>query len=225
MTETRKSKFFYGYIVAITAFFIMVLIWGTYYSFGIFFKPVSTEFGWTRAMTSGAFSLSMIMYGLLGIVMGGLNDRLGPRLVMTFCGFFLGLGYLLMSQTNTIWQLYLFYGGIIGIGMGGSWVPLTSTIARWFVKRRSMVTGIVASTTSNMIFGVVDSVWRNGAVDRIRSVDRRSFIFYSVPLELSLSQSVSIEPEGYLKGSYMNRMRTQSNPSGDNHLDCQCAQT
>ena len=50
-----------------------------------------------------------------------------------------------MSQINSIWQLYLFYGAIIGIGMGGAFVPLASTVARWFVKRRSMMTGIALS--------------------------------------------------------------------------------
>ena len=146
--EVRQSpraepRFSYGYIVVIAAFFIMVAMWGTYFAFGIFFKPVLSEFGWTRAMTSGAFSLSMVLHGLLGIVTGGLTDRFGPRMVMTLCGFLLGLGYFLMSQTSTIWQLYLFYGVIVGTGMGGAFVPLTSTVARWFVKRRSMMTGIV----------------------------------------------------------------------------------
>ena len=144
-SPTAEPRFFYGYIVVVAALFIMVVVFGVYNTFGIFFKPMLTEFGWTRAMTSGAFSLSWIMQGLLGIVMGRLNDRLGPRVVLTLCGFFSGLGYLLMSQTSAIWQLYLFYGVIIGTGMGGAFVPLASTVARWFVKRRTMMTGIVAA--------------------------------------------------------------------------------
>lgn len=146
--EVRQSsrvepRLFYGYIVVMAASCIMTAIWGTYYAFGVFFNPVLTEFGWTRAITSGAFSLSMILHGLLGIVSGGLTDRFGPRIVMTICGFLLGLGYLLMSQISAVWQLYLFYGVIIGTGMGGAFVPLMSTVARWFTKRRSMMTGIV----------------------------------------------------------------------------------
>jgi len=133
--------------VVVAAFFIQVVTFGVNIAFGVFFKPVLTEFGWTRAMTSGAFSLSMIIQGLIGIAMGGLTDRLGPRMVMTFCGFFLGLGYLLMPQIGAIWQLYLFYGVIIGIGMGGAIIPLMSTVARWFAKRRSMMTGIVLTGT------------------------------------------------------------------------------
>ena len=148
--EVRQSpdaepRFFYGYTVVVAALCIMVVIWGTYFAFGVFFKPVLTEFDWTRAVTSGAFSLAMVVQGLIGIAMGGLTDRLGPRIVMTLCGILLGLGYLLMSQIGTVWQLYLFYGVIIGIGMSGSFVPLASTVARWFVARRGMVTGIVVA--------------------------------------------------------------------------------
>ncbi len=123
----------------------MAATFGTYFAFGVFFKPVLTEFGWTRALTSGAFSLSMIMHGVMGIVMGILNDRLGPRIVLSLCGFLIGLGYLLMPLISTVGQLYLFYGVIVGTGLGGVWVPLLSTVARWFVNRRSTMTGIVVA--------------------------------------------------------------------------------
>ena len=120
----------------------MMLTGGMRSVFGILFKPMIEELGWTRAMTSGAFSLCVIVAGLVGIVLGGLNDRFGPRLVITLCGFLTALGYLLMSQTQTVWQLYLFYGIMIGAG-SNTYVPLLSTAARWFVQRRSMMTGIV----------------------------------------------------------------------------------
>jgi MFS family permease len=141
-------RFFYGYIVVGAALLIMAIMWGAYNSFGIFFEPVLTDFGWTSAIISGGFSLSWIVQGVLGIVMGRLNDRLGPRVVLAISGFLVGLGYLLMSQVGAVWQLYLFYGVIIGAGMGGSWVPIVSTIARWFAKRRSLMTGIVLSGVS-----------------------------------------------------------------------------
>ena len=108
--QLRKTgpRFFYGYIVVVASFLILIITLGLFMVFGVFFKPLQEEFGWSSAMTSGAFSISVIVQGSLAIVMGGLTDRFGPRLVVTFCGFFLGLGYLLMSQINAIWQLYLF---------------------------------------------------------------------------------------------------------------------
>jgi len=144
-TGDKKSKLFYGYIVVAAALLIVIIAHGAQYTFGIFFKPILTEFGWTKVATSGAFSLYLVLWGFLSIFVGRLNDRFGPRVVMTVCGFFLGLGYLLMSQVGAIWQFYLFYGVIIAIGMSGAWVPLISTVPRWFVKRRGMMTGIVTS--------------------------------------------------------------------------------
>ena len=139
----EKPRLFYGYIVVIAAFLIVIVTFGVYGAFGVFFNSLITEFGWKRAVTSGALSLSQVIYGLLGIIMGGLNDRVGPRVLVTICGLLVGVGYILMSQVGSLWQLYLFFGLIVGIGMSGTWVPLLSSVARWFVRRRSLMTSIV----------------------------------------------------------------------------------
>ena len=136
---------FYGYTIVVAASMSMVLIFSVHYAFGVFFKPMSTEFGWTRAMTAGAFSLVWISQGLLASVMGGLNDRFGPRLVLTVSGCLIGAGWLLTSQISAVWQLYLFYGVMVGAGLGGTFVPLTSTTARWFVAKRGLMTGFVTA--------------------------------------------------------------------------------
>jgi len=139
------SGFFYGYFVVGASLLIMSIMWAVYYAFGVFFKPMLNEFGWTRAVTSGAFSLASMINALLTIAMGGLTDRFGPRMVITFCGLLLGLGSILMSQISAVSHLYLFYGILIGAGMSGAFIPLVSTVARWFLKRRGLMTGIVAA--------------------------------------------------------------------------------
>jgi MFS family permease len=145
MSNATEKQFFYGYLVVTAAFFTMIVLWASFYAFGVFFKPIVSEFGWSRAVTSGAFSLCSIFMGGLSIAMGGLNDRLGPRLVMTLSGLLLGTGYLLMSQLQEVWQMYLFYGVILGTGMGGGFVPMMTTVVRWFVQLRGFMTGIVAA--------------------------------------------------------------------------------
>jgi len=146
-SDNDSPRIFYGYIVAAAGFIIMGTMYSSRYAFGVFFKPVLTDFGWTRAMTAGALSLSMLMEGLLGVFMGGMTDRFGPRAVLTFCGFLLGIGGFLMSRIDAIWQLYLYLGIIVGIGLSGAWVPVTSTIARWFLKRRGIMSGFVLTGT------------------------------------------------------------------------------
>jgi MFS family permease len=115
---------------------------GTYNTFGIFLKPLSLELGLTRAATSGTYALVFLLYGFLGIFAGRLTDKLGPKVVMIGCGILLGLGYLLMSRVSSVWQFYLFYGVVVGVGMGGTDTPVLSTVARWFAMKRGTVTGI-----------------------------------------------------------------------------------
>ncbi|MFC1992891.1 MFS transporter [Chloroflexota bacterium] len=141
MIVEKKPKIFSGYIVVVAAFLIMVIIHGIFCTFGVFFTPMLTEFGWSRAMLSGANSVGFITMGLLAIIMGSLSDKLGPRVVMAASGILFGAGNLMLAQTNAIWQLYLFWV-VIGIGLGASDVVPLATIARWFIKRRGTMSGI-----------------------------------------------------------------------------------
>lgn len=142
-SSRHESGWFYGYYIVIIAVIVMILTYGVRTSFGVFFKPIEADLGWSRALISGAVTFSVIVQGVWGIYMGRLNDQFGSRWVITLCSFFLGLGLLLMSLTHYSWQLYLFYGLIVGLGMGGVYVATLSTITRWFVKKRGLMTGIV----------------------------------------------------------------------------------
>ena len=51
----------------------------------------------------------------------------------------------MVSRVGAIWQLYLFYGVITGIGMSGAFAPLLSIVPRWFVKRRALMSGIIVA--------------------------------------------------------------------------------
>ena len=143
MDKTKKDKFSYGYVIIAACFGIQAIGVGTYISYGVFFNPLISEFGWSRAAISGASSIAFFLMGLFGIFVGRLNDKIGPRNVMAVTGFLFGLGHLLMSRLGAVWQLYLFYGIIIGIGLSSVDVIALSTTARWFIKKRGIMTGIV----------------------------------------------------------------------------------
>jgi MFS family permease len=140
-----KPGFFYGYIIVLCSFLTLFLSFGVYYSFGVFFNPLLTEFGWSRAETSAAYSLCQILSGVLGIVAGRACDSFGPKLIFLGSGILLAVGCFLMSQIREAWQLYLYFGVLIGFAVGGIMVPAVSTVSRWFAKRRGVMTGIVAS--------------------------------------------------------------------------------
>jgi MFS family permease len=143
MVKAQKGKYPYSYFIAAACFGIQAIGIGTYVSYGVLFNPLISEFGWSRASIAGASSMAFLLGGFLSIVVGRLNDRIGPRKLMTVTAVFFGLGYLLMSRLDAIWQLYLFFGIVFGIGLSSIDVIALTTIARWFVRKRGVVTGIV----------------------------------------------------------------------------------
>lgn len=143
--EKPIDGFYYGHIVVLSCFVILFVIFGVHYAFGLFLKPILTEFGWSRAVTSGAYSLSWLIQGPSSLLMGRLNDKYGPRIVLSLCGILLFAGIFLTTHISACWHLYLFYGVFTGVGTGGIFVPIVSTIARWFTKKRSTMTGIAIS--------------------------------------------------------------------------------
>lgn len=144
MEEAQKPKVFYGYVIVVACFFIMTIYWGTTLSYGIFFDSLIKEFGWTRAATSGAYSVMALMFGLTGIIIAKLCDKYSPRIVIGTCGVLMGIGYILLSRINVIWQLYLYYGVFIAIGMG-SYISLLPMVTRWFTRRRALMIGALSS--------------------------------------------------------------------------------
>ncbi len=131
-----------GTLTVAAAFIIMAVFGGTSSAFGVFFKPVMNEFGWTRALTSGAIALSFITHGIASLGLGRLTDRFGPRIVLMINGLFMGAGYILLSSIGEAWQLYLYYSVVIGIG-NAVHVPLLATMVRRFKARKGLTTGIV----------------------------------------------------------------------------------
>ena len=77
--------------------------------------------------------------------MGWLADRYGPSKVMVLSGLLVASGLLLSSQVSSLWQYYLSYGIVVGIGISGVWPILTGTTARWFDRRRGLALGIITS--------------------------------------------------------------------------------
>lgn len=163
------KRFFYGYIVAAAGFGIWFMGFSNSGTFSVFFLPVASEFGWTRAETALASSLLGIFGGLLALGMGWLTDKLGPRLVVTVFGSFVGICFLLLSQMHSLWEFHVYYALVASIGMSTASVPIMATVSRWFVKRRGLMSGLVQSGTGlggiviNPIVGwlIISQGWRN----------------------------------------------------------------
>jgi len=130
------------------AFMIQSIIIGLLFGYGVFFKVLEDELGWSRTLLSSASSLAFLVMGIFAFGAGRLSDRFGPRWVLTATGVATGIGYILMAGMQAPWQLLLYFGLFIGLGLATHDVVTLSTVSSWYDRKRGFVTGIVKTGTA-----------------------------------------------------------------------------
>ncbi|MEE8419273.1 MAG: MFS transporter [Dehalococcoidales bacterium] len=149
----------YGWVMAIIGFFVLSTNAIAVFGFGVFLKPLTAEFGWDRGALSGAFALSSLLTGIFSLICGRLSDRYGPRTLVTIAGLLISAGFLMMSQINQLWQVYVVWA-FIGSGIGFSATPIISSIPRWFTSKRGIATSIpLAGFNFGATFGPLLIQW------------------------------------------------------------------
>jgi len=143
---SKKPLFFYGWIILAISFAAMTIAYGARNSFSVFYVVILDEFGWSRAITAGIFSLNVVVYGITAPFAGALVDRFGPKKVLLTGAIILALATALCSMVNTIAHFYLLFGLVGAIGNSLVGYPANAAVLpHWFVRRRGMAFGIFTS--------------------------------------------------------------------------------
>jgi len=152
--DRTSDKGFYGWInLAATA--IMGVIGGFYLvSFSFFLPFLVKDFGWNRGTASLAATINMIALGICGPLAGIFIVKYGAKRSIIMGNILGCLGFFLLFFHSQLWELFLGYGVLIGIGAGfGGLLASTTVINNWFVKKRSLALGIfLASGGAGGIF-------------------------------------------------------------------------
>jgi OFA family oxalate/formate antiporter-like MFS transporter len=138
---------------------------GAVYAWSVFRLPLQQKFGWSSTQATLPFQIILLVFALT-MVLGGLwQDRVGPRIVASVGGLFLGLGLFLASKSASLAFLVLSYGLLGGIGIGLAYGCPISVGLKWFPDRRGLITGLIVASfgAGAMIFaplarGLIDSV-------------------------------------------------------------------
>ena len=138
LAETRKPRFFYGYVIVVAASITQLIAFGTYTTTGVFLNPIIDEFGWMRATLSGAYTLAYVIMGFAG-------DRIGNRRAVTICLLVLVAGLIWVQFAQELWMLYLFVA-LYGFNHGGIITVISPAVAELFGTRaQGSLLGIVVS--------------------------------------------------------------------------------
>jgi len=143
--KPRGYIFFGWWIVVISSLiqFLGNLLWVQAY--GVYAVIFQSEFGWSMTIISGAFALIKIVSGLLGPLQGWLVDKYGPRLILTFGLVIFGLGFLILSQIQTLLSFYIIiFVMSLGLSLGGHQTFMVS-IVHWFNQHRAKAVALAQS--------------------------------------------------------------------------------
>ena len=151
-----NDRLFYGWYIVGAAFIILFFNAGARYAFGVMFKPMIEEFGWSRGLVSLVFFVNMVVFALTLIVTGRLYDRYGPKWVIMGSTLFMSGGFAMTSTMQSLGQFFLSYGVLAAIGIAGTAVPFIATVtSKWFEKRRGLAISLALSGSSLGHFALV----------------------------------------------------------------------
>jgi MFS family permease len=140
----RSRRLFYGWWIVLACGAIQILGSGCfYYGLGAFFLPLTAEFGWSRALTSSAFSLYRLEGGVVEPIVGFAFDRIGPRRLIALGVTLAGAGFVIFSRIDSfagfvVAVVVMATGFSCGFGSVGM-----ATVANWFNRRRTIALGLL----------------------------------------------------------------------------------
>ena len=166
----RDERIFYGWLIVGVLFFISIIDGGFTYTFSTFLKPLTQEFGWSRAETATAFSLYLLVAGLVLPAWGWLIDHVGARWVFLLSALIDGVALFLLSAVHSLSGFYALYL-LLGVGLAGIGpMPVGKVITQWFVAKRGLAMGIalVGASGGGLVlvplcgFLIAEFSWRVG---------------------------------------------------------------
>jgi MFS family permease len=185
----------YAWTRLVTALLLSTLGGVGMWSVVVVLPAVQAEFGVARGAASLPYTLTMVGFGLGGVLMGRLSDRFGviaPVIVGTLA---LGAGMVAAGAAGSLWLYAIAQGLLVGVGSSATFGPLVADVSFWFTRRRGIAIAICAS--GNYLAG---AIWPPVVQHFIETVGWRTTnigigifcVFAMLPLALVLRRPVPI---------------------------------
>ena len=134
-----------GWTVAFAGLGINLAL-GVLYTWSVVSKGIPDTWGWSEAARSLPYSVACLIFSLIMVPAGRMQDRIGPRTVASIGGLLVGVGMLSASQTTTVLGFIIGFGLLAGAGIGFGYASATPPAVKWFsAARTGLIAGIVVS--------------------------------------------------------------------------------
>jgi MFS family permease len=149
MKRQSLNKPSYGWYIVAASLLMLFFNTGAQYAFGVMFKPIVREFGWSRSAVSFVFLVNMVIFAIALTIVGKLYDRFGPKWIIVVSTLLISAGFVLTSFVHNFGQFFLSYGLLAAAGPAGTGVPLVSAlVSKWFEKWRGLAISLSLAGTS-----------------------------------------------------------------------------
>ena len=129
-------------VIALT----LALAYGVWYAYSVVLVALLHEYGWSRSVLAGAFSVFTLVHGGVNPLIGVLCDRMRPLGLMAAGGVALGAALWADSYISSPWQLYLGFGVLTAISVAAAgWIPAIVQVQRDFQDKLGLALGIVSA--------------------------------------------------------------------------------
>ena len=144
-TTTSSPVANHGWIVTFAGTGINLAL-GVLYTWSVISKGVPESWGWTETDKSLPYAIACLVFCLIMVPAGRMQDRIGPRTVATIGGILVGLGLILASRTSSPMGYIIGFGILSGAGIGFGYASATPPAVKWFpAAKTGMVAGLVVS--------------------------------------------------------------------------------
>ncbi|HOW69198.1 MAG TPA: OFA family MFS transporter [Phycisphaerae bacterium] len=134
-----------GRIVTIAGLGINLAL-GVLYSWSVLSKEIPSAWGWTETGKSWPYACACLVFCLVMVPGGRMQDRIGPRIVATLGGVLVGIGMILASFTTTLTGYLIGFGLLAGAGIGCGYASATPPAVKWFpAKKTGLIAGLVVA--------------------------------------------------------------------------------
>ncbi len=119
---------------------------GILYTWSVISKGIPDEWGWNETHKVLPYMFCCLIFSLVMVPAGRMQDKIGPRSVAAMGGILVGIGFIIASMTTTLIGFIIGFGVLAGAGIGFGYASATPPAVKWFpASKTGMIAGIVVS--------------------------------------------------------------------------------